>query len=131
MGLGGVIRGYRARHGLSLREFAKMCDLSHTYIAKLEEGVDPRTKKPVEPTIETVNKVALAMAMPLDELLRISGYMSTSSPRKDVYDEKGSAELRQLYSVVARAEELPGDSIHRISKALDDLIDAYKPKKGS
>ena len=63
-----------------------MCNFGHTYITKLEEGVDPRTKKPVGPTIEKVSR--LAMAMPLDELLRISDYLSISAPENEAYDEK-------------------------------------------
>lgn len=82
MDLGKIIRTYRTDHDLSLREFADRCDLSHTYIDKLEKGVDPRSKKSVEPTVETVSKIASAMGMSLDELLQRSGY--TDSPRANL-----------------------------------------------
>ncbi|WP_084664991.1 helix-turn-helix domain-containing protein [Thermanaeromonas toyohensis] len=43
--IGEVIREYREKHGLSLREFAQKVKLSHAYIDKLENGVDPVTGK--------------------------------------------------------------------------------------
>ena len=52
----------RAKRGnMSLREFAKLCgNLSHTQIDSIEKGFDPRTSKPVSPTIDTLNKIAKA-----------------------------------------------------------------------
>ncbi len=47
------------RGNMSLREFAKLCgDISHTQIDSIERGVDPRTGKPVRPTVETLAKIA-------------------------------------------------------------------------
>lgn len=47
------------RGDLSLREFAKLCgNISHTQIDSIERGIDPRTGKPVCPTIETLAKIA-------------------------------------------------------------------------
>lgn len=47
------------RGDMSLREFAKLCsNISHTQIDSIERGVDPRTGKPVRPTVETLSKIA-------------------------------------------------------------------------
>ncbi len=47
------------RGDMSLRDFAKQCgDISHTQIDSIERGVDPRTGKPVKPTVETLAKIA-------------------------------------------------------------------------
>lgn len=47
------------RGDMSLREFAKLCgNISHTQIDSIERGVDPRTGKPVRPTVETLAKIA-------------------------------------------------------------------------
>lgn len=47
------------RGNMSLREFAKLCgNISHTQIDSIERGIDPRTGKPVRPTVETLSKIA-------------------------------------------------------------------------
>ena len=47
------------RGTMSLREFAQKCDgISHTQIDSIERGVDPRTGKPVRPTVETLAKIS-------------------------------------------------------------------------
>lgn len=47
------------RGDLSLREFAQRCDgISHTQIDCIERGIDPRTGKPVRPTVETLAKIS-------------------------------------------------------------------------
>lgn len=71
--LGDIIKKYRLDNDLSLREFSKKCGLSHTYIDKLEKGVDPRSQKPVEPTLDALEKISTAINLSLDELLTMLG----------------------------------------------------------
>ncbi len=56
--IGKIIRELRG--DLSLREFAKLCNISHTTIDNLEKGLDFRTKKPTQVTINTLEKIATA-----------------------------------------------------------------------
>lgn len=71
MFLGDIIKKYRTEHNLSQRDFAKMCNLSHTYIAALEKNLDPRTGKPISPTLDTVKYVSKALNMSIDDVLKI------------------------------------------------------------
>ncbi|WP_422444296.1 helix-turn-helix domain-containing protein [Thermoanaerobacterium sp. DL9XJH110] len=80
MTLGEVIKKYREENNLSLREFADKCGLSHAYIAKLEEGKDPRSGKNIEPTLDTVKRISEAINLPLDELLQMIGYIEPDTP---------------------------------------------------
>lgn len=73
--LADLIREYRDEHGLSLRDFAERCGLSHAYIDKLERAADPRTGKPVAPTIETLRLLARGMGMTLEGLMAKVGYI--------------------------------------------------------
>ncbi len=59
--LGEYIKNYRDEHKLSLREFAKLADISHTHIDSIEKGADFRTGKPVRITNETIQKLAKAL----------------------------------------------------------------------
>ena len=70
MELGTFIRNYRWDHKISQREFAKKCDVSHTYIAMLETGANSTTGKKLVPTVATLGRIASAMNLTLDNLLR-------------------------------------------------------------
>ena len=71
MFLGEIIKKYRNENQISMRDFAKRCNLSHTYIAALEKNIDSRTGKPIAPTLDTVKHIAIAMNISIDELLKI------------------------------------------------------------
>lgn len=71
MFLGDLIKQYRAINKLSLRDFASRCGLSHTYISALEKNIDPRTGKPIAPTLDTVKYVAKGMNTSIEEVLKV------------------------------------------------------------
>ena len=71
MFLGDLIKQYRTINKLSLRDFASRCGLSHTYISALEKNIDPRTRKPIAPTLDTVKYVAKGMNTSIEEILKV------------------------------------------------------------
>ncbi len=71
MFLGDLIKKYRTENKLSQRDFAKLANLSHTYIAALEKNIDSRTGKPIAPTLDTVKYIAKAMNIEIDVLLHM------------------------------------------------------------
>lgn len=71
MFLGDLIKKYRTINKLSLRDFASRCGLSHTYISALEKNIDPRTGKPIAPTLDTVKYVAKGMNTTIEEILKV------------------------------------------------------------
>lgn len=73
MTLGELILNYRNSFNpkMSLRAFAEKCGLSHTYISALEKNIDPRTGKPIAPTLDTVKFISKGMDMPIEEILHI------------------------------------------------------------
>ena len=75
--LGSYIRNYRGNQ--SLREFAKKCGISHTHLDSIEKGIDPRSGKSVRVTIDTLEKIAKAMNMTINDLLINSGEVSNES----------------------------------------------------
>jgi transcriptional regulator with XRE-family HTH domain len=68
--LGTYIREKRGNR--SLREFAALCDISHTHIDSLEKGYDPRTGKPVTVTVEILSKIAKATDDNINYLVSLS-----------------------------------------------------------
>lgn len=71
MFLGDLIKKYRTTNKLSLRDFAKKCGLSHTYISALEKNIDPRTGKPIAPTLDTVKYISKGMNISVEDILKI------------------------------------------------------------
>lgn len=68
MKLSVIISEYRRRYNLSQREFARRCDLSNSYISFLEKEYNPKTGKPITPTIEQYKKIANGMNLTVHKL---------------------------------------------------------------
>ncbi len=71
MKLGEWIKEYRTRHGMSMQDMANVCGLSKAYISMLERGINPTTQKPVSPTLQAFEKIAVATGQDVDSLLKI------------------------------------------------------------
>lgn len=71
MTLGDLVKKHRVKYNISMEEFAKMCDLSKGYISMLENNTNPRNNKPIAPTLPTIKKIALAMNMDVDSILKL------------------------------------------------------------
>lgn len=71
MKLSTIISEYRERMQISQREFARRCDLSNSYISFLEKDVNPKTGRPMVPTIEQYKKLADGMGVSLQKLFEM------------------------------------------------------------
>ena len=70
MFLGEMIRNYRIRNQLTLKDFSMRADLSVAYINQLERNRNPKTNAEIVPSFGTFVKVANAMGITLDQLLQ-------------------------------------------------------------
>lgn len=68
MTIGDVIKEFRKLNDLSLEEFGKMAGLSKSYVSMLENNKDPRGN-PVNPSLETIDKIAGAIGVDVDALV--------------------------------------------------------------
>lgn len=73
MKLGEIIREYRLRNKMLMGDFAKMSGISKPYVSMLESNKNSNGGKPIAPSVETLQKVAHAIGISLDELLRKLG----------------------------------------------------------
>lgn len=73
MKLGEVIREYRLRNHMSMGDFSKASGISKPYISMLEANKNSNGGKPIAPSVETLQKVANAVGVLLDKLLRQLG----------------------------------------------------------
>ena len=68
--LGEFIKQYRNEHSLSMDKFATLSGLTKGYISMLEKNEHPKSKKPIIPTFDTIEKVAKGMNISADELVK-------------------------------------------------------------
>ena len=71
MDLSDVIRNYRQDHGISMEKFAKDSGISKSYVSMIENRNNPRSGKPVIPSIVTLKKIASGMHTDLDSLISL------------------------------------------------------------
>lgn len=86
--LGQLIHDYRARHSLSMEEFAARAGLSKGYVSMLERNLNPATQGAITPSLSTIRKAAAAMGLPFEEVLSALGLSSPSGARQEVTDEQ-------------------------------------------
>ncbi len=81
--LGEYVRARRQEMGMSLREFAAVCGISHTHIDSIEKGYDVRSGRAVNLTGATIRKLAGALGLPESELVDIELGRGRREPTDD------------------------------------------------
>lgn len=79
MTLGEMIKNYRNEHDMSMDDFAKVSGLSKAYISMLENNKNPKTNRPIVPSIETYQKAAKGLKMNVGDLLNCFAPMNVQS----------------------------------------------------
>ena len=121
--LGELIKNYRKEQGLSLRDFEASCGISHSYIAKLEKGIDRRTGNPIEPTLDLVEKIARAMGLSLDSILRAIGKIDTPENSNQYGNTKAAQGLlfKNNYVISNKSEVLSQKDEKDIEKRMQKI----------
>ena len=99
MKLSEIILEYRSRMQISQREFARRCDLSISYISFLEKETNPKTGKPMVPTIEQYKKLADGMEISLQrlfEMLDENSPVNLNIPVAEENDQPKNDDVRLL-----------------------------------
>ena len=69
MKLGELLKSYRTEHKLSMDAFGELSDLTKGYISMLEKNEHPKSKKPIVPSYETIEKIAKGMQISVEGLI--------------------------------------------------------------
>lgn len=69
MKLGELLKSYRTEHKLSMDAFCELSDLTKGYISMLEKNEHPKSKKPIVPSYETIEKIAKGMQISVESLI--------------------------------------------------------------
>ena len=103
MRLGTIINEYRTKNGISMEEFAKRSGLSKAYVGFLEKGIHPKTLHPIRPSIDVINKCAVAMGMDFSALFNKLDEVVTLNPSSDETDEPLSFEEEECLRLFQNA----------------------------
>ncbi|NLS96647.1 MAG: helix-turn-helix transcriptional regulator [Planctomycetaceae bacterium] len=98
------IRQLRVDRELTLREFARLLDLSPTYISQVEQC------KFSPPTEERVRQMAVLLQQDSDELLALAGHVSGDLP------EIIRAQPREMASFLRAARGLSADDLRQLER---------------
>ena len=71
MQLSKLIKTYRKSNELTMEEFAKKAKTTKQYISMLEKNKNSRSGRPIAPSLKMYKKIANAMNLELDDLLKI------------------------------------------------------------
>ncbi len=100
--IGERIRIYRLKRGLSQEQLAELAGLHPTYIGQLERGEK-------NATMETIEKVSLALEIPLSELFQLLGGEQKEAPNYaylcyELLLSKNPKEQKQMYQILLEVE---------------------------
>lgn len=73
------------RGKMSLREASQKSGLSHSYIAALEQNKRPGSNGPINPSPDSLKRLAEAYKYPYEELMKKAGYIEEET-EKDAVD---------------------------------------------
>ena len=113
-----IVRKYRAEKDISQREFAKRCDLSNSYISFIENECNPKTGRPMTPTIEQYKKLANGMSMTVQNLFEL---LDQDSPVV-LNDHKSYTMNLQLFGDTGTPPDEPAnDDVRLLIRGLNKL----------
>lgn len=126
MTLGDVIKSYRDENKVSMEYVANLCGITKGYVAMLEKNVNPKTGRPVKPTIETIVKVCNGLHLDfnsvfdsLDDDYEIN--ISTSQPSSSAPELELTEQQEELIKLSNNLSEEQVARILSYAQAIYDL----------
>ena len=136
MKVGEWLKLYREQHNLSMQTLADLCGFSKAYINVLEKGVNPKTGKPISPTMQTFEKIARGTKTDVDTLLKrldgdqpITGNAPTSDDLPDL-TQKDEREIMhmmdEMKEKLMQEEGLMFDGQPASPESIQSILDAMQ-----
>ena len=108
MKVGEWLKLYREQHNLSMQALADLCGFSKAYINVLEKGVNPKTGKPISPTMQTFEKIARGTKTDVDTLLKIldgDQPITVNAPTSDDLPDLTQKDEREIMHLMDEKKE--------------------------
>lgn len=129
MKLGELLKSYRTEHKLSMDAFCELSDLTKGYISMLEKNEHPKSKKPIVPSYDTIEKIAKGMQISTEDLIDMldddqeiqinaTPSLLSKSPIQSIYDKLEPPGQRK---VITYAEKLRDEQEKRRKAKINEV----------
>ncbi len=120
MFLGEIIKTYRDEHGLSMQDFSSLSKLSKPYISQLEKNRNPKTGDEIVPSPDTFQKVANAMGISFDELIRM---VDENQPMaiKHIKSEQEQNSSGIRAELISKLSDLSDPQVELLNQMVDNM----------
>ena len=129
MKLGELLKSYRTEHKLSMDAFCELSDLTKGYISMLEKNEHPKSKKPIVPSYDTIEKIAKGMQISTEDLIDMldddqeiqinaTPSLLSKSPIQSIYDQLEPPRQRK---VITYAEKLRDEQEERRNTKINEV----------
>ena len=125
MKLSEVLKEYRNQMGISQRQLSRQCGLSNSYISFIENEMNPRTGKPITPTLEQYKNLANGMGITVHQLFAMLDDDSPVVMNEAIIDYNFLSDQEHMFIDAYRA----ADDRAR-EDALKTLLDHPRKKSG-
>ncbi|HEV7053252.1 TPA: helix-turn-helix transcriptional regulator [Streptococcus pneumoniae] len=134
MKLGELLKSYRTEHKLSMDAFCELSDLTKGYISMLEKNEHPKSKKPIVPSYDTIEKIAKGMQISTEDLIDMldddqeiqinaTPALLSKSPIQTIYDElKPPRQGKVLNYAKRQLKEQRNEEETKINKVSENII---------
>ena len=131
MKLSTIISDYRKRLQISQREFARRCGLSNSYISFIENELNPRTGRPMVPTLEQYRKIAAGMDLSVHQLFGLLDEDAPVDLHADPVPESSTPNQDEIRILIPGISKLPPEQVERMKKVfLASFMAMYPELKG-
>ena len=128
MKLSNIVTEYRNRMQISQREFARRCGLSNSYISFIENEYNPRTGKPIVPTLEQYQKIASGMGLSVHQLFEQLDEDSPVDLHVSVVEKPLPHNDDEINILIPGSSKLSPDQKERAIKAFRSMYMAMFPE---
>ncbi|HFM9523048.1 TPA: helix-turn-helix domain-containing protein, partial [Streptococcus pneumoniae] len=134
MKLGELLKSYRTEHKLSMDAFCELSDLTKGYISMLEKNEHPKSKKPIVPSYDTIEKIAKGMQISTEDLIDMldddqeiqinaTPALLSKSPIQTIYDELEPPRQGKVLNYAKRQlDEQENEEETKINEVSENII---------
>ncbi|WP_138335690.1 MULTISPECIES: helix-turn-helix domain-containing protein [Streptococcus] len=134
MKLGELLKSYRTEHKLSMDAFCELSDLTKGYISMLEKNEHPKSKKPIVPSYDTIEKIAKGMQISAEDLIDMldddqeiqinaTPDLLSKSPIQTIYDQlKPPRQVKVLTYAERQLNEQKNEEETKINEVSEVII---------
>ena len=137
MKLGELLKSYRTEHKLSMDAFCELSDLTKGYISMLEKNEHPKSKKPIVPSYDTIEKIAKGMQISTEDLIdmldddqeiQINATPTdlSKSPIQSIYDQLAPPRQGKVLTFAERQlDEQKNEDKTKINEVSEKIVQLY------